>query len=624
MSRHIVLFLTLPSLTLLGCQRTPQIVEDSYPDLSLSISGTDLIDFGEATFDESESRTVLVENLGDLPMGIKDIYLHGSGMPDNFSLAYDPAAISCSASTDTESADTTADAKGIGVDSADTGADSGSAAATSDQLIIPGGCRLPVTITFQPVLRGPVFGAMVVETMTEATEDNDTPTFYADPYNPIGKTLFKGEGLRGEGDIRVSPRQINFGSVWIGERESAYVYIDNVGDGDLVLGEPELDESCPFDFTFNLDDYEADRTLEPGTGTLFKVSYQPSSETGSDCKLYIPSDDTTEPEVTVRIQGNIGLDPENTPPVVNLISPEPGYVHLSGDMIELKMQLSDQEQPANSLVCTVKASAQVLGTLGSCTPTNENGYTTFLVDPELLEDGPETLLITVVDQEGVAVQASTTIIWGGTASDGDDDGDGFGNTADDAARGLYDCNDNDTDVYPGAAELCDGIDNNCNNAVDEDTICADDDGDSVSELAGDCDDNNPDTYPGAPELPDNEDNDCDGIIDEGMVNYDGDGDGFSRSNGDCNDADPLIFPGAVEYCDGIDNDCDTDTDLADSDSCIEIDTEPMVIGGCIIEQRNLEVGQSTTLSMYIYDPDTEQAELIPTWAVTPEGLSKTV
>ncbi len=114
---------------------------------------------------------------------------------------------------------------------------------------------------------------------------------------------------------------------------------------------------------------------------------------------------------------------------------------------------------------------------------------------------------------------------GGQRVDGDGDGY-FGDT---------DCNDEDPYVHPAAIELCDGIDNNCDDEIDgPDSLNAvtwyrDQDGDGwgvvdqviqaceqpdgwVLEI-GDCDDEVDTVYPGAPELCDLLDNDCDGFGD---------------------------------------------------------------------------------------------------------------
>src|SRR4051812_23714723 len=49
----------------------------------------------------------------------------------------------------------------------------------------------------------------------------------------------------------------------------------------------------------------------------------------------------------------------------------------------------------------------------------------------------------------------------------DNDGDGVPGTGECSGEPLIDCNDHDPKVFPGAAEVCDGIDQNCNAQVDE-------------------------------------------------------------------------------------------------------------------------------------------------------------
>ncbi len=90
----------------------------------------------------------------------------------------------------------------------------------------------------------------------------------------------------------------------------------------------------------------------------------------------------------------------------------------------------------------------------------------------------------------------------------------------------------------------------------------DEDNDGWTVDDGDCDDHNAYTYPGAPEIADHLDNDCDGHVDENTDNHDDDGDGYSEADGDCDDANPHIHPGALEIQDNLDNDCDGHVDSA--------------------------------------------------------------
>jgi hypothetical protein len=172
----------------------------------------------------------------------------------------------------------------------------------------------------------------------------------------------------------------------------------------------------------------------------------------------------------------------------------------------------------------------------------------------------------------------------------DADGDSFVSTED--------CNDTDASVSPGAVEVCDGIDNNCDGQIDEGVLTVsflDSDGDGfgdpeqpveacgaaegASSNANDCDDADASIFPGAAEACNGIDDDCDDEVDEGVtvtVYADADGDGFGDPDSeaqvcaagtgqvlvaeDCDDDDPDAWPGNTEVCDEADNDCDGDVD----------------------------------------------------------------
>ena len=134
----------------------------------------------------------------------------------------------------------------------------------------------------------------------------------------------------------------------------------------------------------------------------------------------------------------------------------------------------------------------------------------------------------------------------------------------DGSAACKDCNDDDGTQFPGNKEICDTFDNDCDGDVPAEEV----DGDGDGQLACvDCDDTNPAIAPGLPEAEcDGVDSNCDGVLD--VLEEDGDGDGVTGCEGDCGPDDPAIHPGADEGCNTIDNNCDGNlgTDELDLDS----------------------------------------------------------
>ncbi|MEZ4934517.1 MAG: MopE-related protein [Saprospiraceae bacterium] len=77
-----------------------------------------------------------------------------------------------------------------------------------------------------------------------------------------------------------------------------------------------------------------------------------------------------------------------------------------------------------------------------------------------------------------------------------------------------DCNDGNALINPGAAEICDGLDNDCDGIVPADEVDADGDGYRVCD--NDCNDTNPAINPGAAEICNGLDDNCNGMVDEGL------------------------------------------------------------------------------------------------------------
>ncbi|MEC9388885.1 MAG: putative metal-binding motif-containing protein [Myxococcota bacterium] len=156
----------------------------------------------------------------------------------------------------------------------------------------------------------------------------------------------------------------------------------------------------------------------------------------------------------------------------------------------------------------------------------------------------------------------------------------------------------DQDDNPGGTNST-GTDADDTDDDEVDPNLADADGDGVAIADGDCDDDNADVFPGAGDQCDGIDNDCDDVIDEGWekdtyyADTDGDEhgnpnrdmeaceqpDGYVLDNTDCNDSDAEVYPGAEEVIgDDKDNDCDGNKDERFDISSVQTDDDDANFG----------------------------------------------
>lgn len=119
----------------------------------------------------------------------------------------------------------------------------------------------------------------------------------------------------------------------------------------------------------------------------------------------------------------------------------------------------------------------------------------------------------------------------GDACDSDADGDGRIATS----QGGIDCNDFNAGIHPGATELCNNLDDNCDGSTDEGVSFT-----WYQDLDGDGYGSDTATIQACSQAPS----------------------GYVSNSGDCNDGNAAVNPTATESCDSVDNNCDGQVDGA--------------------------------------------------------------
>jgi hypothetical protein len=138
-----------------------------------------------------------------------------------------------------------------------------------------------------------------------------------------------------------------------------------------------------------------------------------------------------------------------------------------------------------------------------------------------------------------------------------------------------DCDDASELIYPGAMQLCDGINNDCSDPAWPTVPAEEDDADldGFSECMGDCADGDAYRYPGMVEACNGIDDNCNGMIDDDGFELDADEDG---QPGACDNCSADYNPHQFDFdADAIGDVCDNCTGMANKD---QLDTDSDGVG----------------------------------------------
>lgn len=228
--------------------QTIQVVPDEQFEPRIAVSPED-IDFGNVQAGTTAEEVVTISNTGQADLGINNISLGGD--------------------------------------------DAASFTQTNSCTTVAAGESCNVTVTYVPEGEGDQNAVLTIES--------------GDTENPVVDVPLTGTSvLAPVPEIVVTPEEVSFGTVMLGETASAEVTIANEGNETLGINAIEIDGADSGDFLQTNDC----TTVAPDQSCTVEVSFTPSDTGGRGATLNISSDDPESPDVSVALsgQGNDGSD----------------------------------------------------------------------------------------------------------------------------------------------------------------------------------------------------------------------------------------------------------------------------------------------------------------------------
>ncbi|MCU0347034.1 MAG: choice-of-anchor D domain-containing protein, partial [Saprospiraceae bacterium] len=354
-----------------------------------------------------------------------------------------------------------------------------------------------------------------------------------------------------DGDTTPDPADgTDFGSMTVGGAPVARTFtVQNIGTANLSVTGITLTGAG----AFSLGALTPASPIPAGSSASFTVTFDPTSAAVFSATVEVANSDPDENPYSFNVQGT-GVTPPaepninvqgGTPPISisnNDDTPSMAEGTDFGDVCEVTSSVSHdftiQNTGASNLTVSDALSNNPQFTINITLPLviPAAGSAMFSISFDPSAAGPQMTTIGLLSDDPDEIEYFFDVAGNGIAGMtfyADMDGDGFGSAAVSqmacsAPMGFVsdntDCDDANPSVNPSATEICNNIDDDCANGIDDGLIFQDYylDGDDDSFGAGAA--VNACQSPGA---------------------------NYVLVNGDCDDANPAIFPGATELCDGL-------------------------------------------------------------------------